>query len=139
MLTRFCLALCGIVILTACGRSDDGVSGKAGWMKVGETDGYVYYADRAGIRKSDKTVTMSELFDYKTARTEGGSGQVLSKKTDREYDCQGQKSQALKTTWFTGRMGSGTAARSSENTDHLTAVMSGSPTAGLLKIACSNP
>lgn len=138
MLIRFCFLLLCCAILTACGRSDDAVASKAGWMKVGETDGYVYYADRAGIQKSDKTVTMSELFDYKTARTEGANGQVLSKKTDREYDCQSQKSQVLKTTWFTGRMGSGTAARSSENTDHLTAVMSGSPTAGLIKIACGN-
>jgi hypothetical protein len=134
MVTRFYVALCFVAILAACSRGDD-VAGQAGWTKVGETDGYVYYANRTSIKKTEKTVTMSELFDYKTARTEG-DGQVLSKKTDREYDCQRQKSQALQTTWYSNRMGGGKVVRSTGDADQLTAIMSGSPTAGLIKIAC---
>jgi hypothetical protein len=55
---------------------------------------------------------MLDLFDYKTAQTEGG-GTALSKVTAREYDCQNQKSQPVKTTGYTGQMGSGMVARTS--------------------------
>jgi len=61
---------------------------------------------------ADEAVTMLDLFDYKTAQTEGG-GTALSKVTAREYDCQNQKSQPVKTTGYTGQMGSGMVARTS--------------------------
>jgi hypothetical protein len=139
MLTRFCVLLLCCGVLASCSRSDDsGAKSAASWAKVGETDGYVYYADRAGIKKADETVTMSDLFDYKTARSEGGGVPALSKKTDRGYDCQNQKSQALKTTWYSGQMGAGTVVRSNGNAEQLTAVMPGSATAVLIKIACGN-
>lgn len=81
---------------------------------------------------------MSDLFDYKTARTEGGGAPALSKKTERGYDCQNQKSQALKTTWYSGQMGTGSVARSNGASDQLTRVMAGSATAALSKIACGS-
>lgn len=143
MLTRFCLLLLCCGVLTACNRSEDsarsGAKSAADWAKVGETDGYVYFADHASIRKADETVTMSDLFDYKTARTEGGGAPALSKTTDRGYDCQNQKSQPLKTTWFSGQMGTGTVVRSNGDSGQLTPVMAGSATAALIKIACGNP
>jgi len=52
----------------------------ADWSKVGATDTYVYYVDRGSIRKADETITMSDVFDYKTAQTENGTP-VLSKIT----------------------------------------------------------
>lgn len=82
---------------------------------------------------------MSDLFDYKTARTEGGGTPALSKTTDRGYDCQNQKIQALKTTWFSCQMGAGTVVGSNGNDDQLTPVMPGSATAALLTIACGKP
>jgi hypothetical protein len=39
--------------------------------------------DQGSLRKADETVTMSDLFDYKTAQTEG-CGTALSKVTARE-------------------------------------------------------
>lgn len=127
--------VCGL-LLTACNRGEEQTGPPADWAKTGETDGYVYYADHASIKKADEIVTMSDLFDYKTARTEGGGAPALSKKTERGYDCQNQKSQAIKTTWYSGKMGTGSVVRSSGDSDQLTQVMPGSATAALIKIAC---
>jgi len=139
MLARFCFLILCCGVLAACSRGDDsGSKSVADWTKVGETDGYVYYADHASIKKADETVTMSDLFDYKTARTEGSGAPALSKKIDRGYDCQNQKSQALKTTWYSGQMGTGSVVRSNSDSDQLTPVMPGSATAALLKIACGS-
>lgn len=129
------IIVCGL-LLTACNRGEEPAGPPADWSKVGETDGYVYYADRGSIKKADETVTMADLFDYKTARTEGGGAPALSKKTNREYDCQNQKSQALKTTWYAGQMGNGAVVRSNTTPDQLTAITPGSATAALVKIAC---
>ena len=139
MLTRLFLILLCCGVLAACSRSDDsGSKSAADWAKAGETDGYVYYADPASIKKADEIVTMSDLFDYKAARTEGGGAPALSKKTERGYDCQNQKSQAIKTTWYSGQMGTGSVVRSNGDSDQLTPVMVGSPTAVLIKIACGS-
>jgi hypothetical protein len=91
----FLLLCCGA--LAACSRSDDSTSSR-GLGEGRETDGYVYYADHASVRKADETVTMSDLFDYKKAQVDGGPS-PLSKRTEREYDCQSQKSQSLKSSW----------------------------------------
>jgi hypothetical protein len=142
MLKQFCFLLLCCTILASCSHSvDSSISSKsaADWGKVGETDGYVYYADHASIRKADETVTMSNLFDYKTARSEGGGASALSKTAERGYACQKQKSQAIKTTWFAGQMGTGAGVRSSKAPDQLTPVMAGSATAVLTKIACGKP
>ena len=142
MLTRLFLILLCCGVLVACNRSDNsagsGAKPAADWAKAGETDGYVYYADHASIKKSDETVTMSDLFDYKTARTEGGGAPALSKTTERGYDCQNQKSQPLKTTWYSGQMGAGSVAWSRGDSDQLTPVMAGSATAALITIARSS-
>lgn len=76
MLIRFCFPLLCCGVLAACNQSKDStgsdVNPAGNWAKVGETDSYVYYADHASIRKADETVTMSDLFDYKTAQVDGG-------------------------------------------------------------------
>ena len=84
-------------------------------------------------------MTMSDLFDYKTARSESGGAPALSQTTERGYDCQNQKSQAIKTTWHAGQMGTSSVVRSSGDSDQLTPVMAGSPTSALIKIACGKP
>ena len=102
MLIRLCFLLLCCTALAACNQSKDStgsaVNPAGDWAKVGETDSYVYYADHASIRKADETVTMSDLFDYKTAQVDGGGPPALSKRTEREYDCQGQKNQPLKSS-----------------------------------------
>ena len=143
MLIRFYFLLLCCTALAACNQSKDrtgsAVNPAGDWAKVGETDSYVYYADHASIRKADETVTMSDLFDYKTAQVDGGSSPALSKRTEREYDCQGQKSQPLKSSWFSGQMGAGSVVRSSSGTTQWAAAPPGTATAGLLKVACGNP
>ena len=110
-------------------------SAAAEWTKIGETETYIYYADHGSIRKADETVMMSDLFDYKTSQTEAGIS-ALSKLTVREYDCQNRKSQPVKTTWYTGPMGSGAAGRTTGAAGQLTASASGTATATLMTIAC---
>lgn len=70
---RLCMLLMlSCVWMTACTGGDSPSSSTtipaADWSQIGETETYVYYADRGSIRKSDETVTMSDLFDYKTAQ-----------------------------------------------------------------------
>lgn len=109
MLRQLSLVLLCCAGLTACGES----GGSAGsdiklvgeWAKIGETDNYLYYDDPASIKKTDDTVVTLDLFDYKSAQTEGGSTPTLSKATEREYDCQNKKSQPLKSNWYSGQMG----------------------------------
>jgi hypothetical protein len=137
---RLCMLLAlSCVWMTACsgGEPPSGQTtiSAADWSKVGETETYVYYADRESIRKADETVTMSDLFDYKTAQTEGGIP-VRSKTTVREYDCQNQKSQPVKTTWYADYMGSGAVGRTTGATGQLTSSLSGTSTAALMKVAC---
>lgn len=127
------------VWMTACtgGESASGpmTIAAADWSKVGETEAYVYYADRGSIRKADETVTMSDLFDYRTTQRESGNT-VLSKITVREYDCQNQKSQPVKATWYADHMGSGAAGHTTGATGQLTVSVSGTSTAALMKVAC---
>lgn len=143
MLLRFSLALLCCMFLASCNRSDDSsssaVKAAGDWTKVGEMDSYRYYADYASIRKADETVTMSDLFDYKTAQVEGGGPPALSKITEREYDCQAQKGQPLKSSWFSGQMGTGTVVRSTTGPNQWASATPGTATAGLLKVACGNP
>jgi hypothetical protein len=125
--------------MTACtgGEAPSGptTTSVADWSKVGETETYVYYADRGSIRKADETVMMSDLFDYRTPQTEGGIS-TLSKITVREYDCQNRKSQPVKITWYADHMGSGAAGRTTGATGQLAAAASGTATAALMTIAC---
>jgi hypothetical protein len=133
------LLCCGWI--TACtggeGPSSSSPPPAVEWVKIGETETYSYYADRGSIRKADEAVTMSDLFDYKMAQTEGGL-RALSKITARAYDCQNQKSQAVKTTWYASQMGSGAVVRSNGATGQLMTVASGTATASLMNIACGS-
>ncbi|TKB92233.1 MAG: hypothetical protein E8D40_07155 [Nitrospira sp.] len=137
---RLCMLLVlSCMWMTACTGGEPSSSpttiSVADWSKVGKMETYAYYADRGSIRKADETVTMSDLFDYKTAQAEGGIP-VLSKITVREYDCQNQKSQAVKTTWYADHMGSGAAGRTVGATGQLVTSASGTATAALMTIAC---
>jgi hypothetical protein len=128
---------CGM--MTACTGSEtpsaSSPSPAGEWTKIGETETYVYYANQSSIRKADETVMMSDLFDYKTTQTEGGTS-ALSKITLREYDCQNRKSQPVKTTWHAEHMGLGAAGRTTGATGQLVTSTSGTATAALMTIAC---
>jgi hypothetical protein len=100
---------CGLMAACTGGETPSGSLASAGaeWTMIGETETYIFYADHGSIRKTDETVTMSDLFDYKVPQMESGTS-ALSKITVREYDCQNRKSQPVKTKWYTDQMGSGT-------------------------------
>ena len=142
MLVRLFVVLLCYAGLAACGESGrgagSGIKPMGEWAKMGETDNYVYYADYASIKKADETVVMLDLFNYKSAQTEGGGAPVLSKATEREYDCQNKKSQALKSSWFSGQMGAGTVVRSAGTSNQWSTATQGTATGGLLKAACGN-
>lgn len=131
--------LLAALLFTACtgGESPSSPtrSTPADWSRLGEAETYTYYADRESVRQADETVTMSDLFDYKTAQTEGAVT-ALSKVTLREYDCQNRKSQAVKTTWYGGQMGSGVVVRTTGATGQLMPVAAGTATEAFMKVAC---
>lgn len=133
------LGLLAALLFTACtgGEPPSGSprSSPADWSRLREAESYTYYADRGSVRKADETVTMSDLLDYKIVQTEGGV-HALSKVTLREYDCQNRKSQAIKTTWYNGQMGSGTAVRTTGATGQLMPVPAGTATEAFMKVAC---
>lgn len=137
---RYSIAVLSCALLTACTGSDapsgSATTSAADWSKVGETDAYAYYADHGSVRKADETVTMSDLLDYKTPQIEGGAAPALSKITSREYDCQNQKSQPLKTTWYSGQMGTGSVVHTTGGSNSMAAVSPGTATAGFMRIAC---
>lgn len=137
MLIRFCFFLLCCGVLAACNQSKDStgsaVNPAGDWAKIVETDSYAYYADHASIRKADETVTMSDLFDYKTAQVDGGSPPALSKRTEWKYDCQGQKSQPLKSIWFSEKMGAGPVVRSTTGITQWAEAPPGTATAGAAK------
>lgn len=80
----------------------------AEWVRVGENNRLVAYADTA-IRRSGETATYWVLFDYKAVQESARSGKrYLSEKTQREIDCQSERDRALFFTWHAEQMGNGT-------------------------------
>lgn len=107
------------------------------WSKIGETDSLAYHADLQRIQKADETVTMTDLFDYRTVQGEGGEAPALSTLTVRTYDCQNRTSQTVKTIWYAGPMGTGAIASSSGGPSQMAAVAAGTATANLMTRACA--
>lgn len=73
----------------------------------------------AACSRNDGSGSKSTADRAKAGETEGGGAPALSKKTDRGYDCQNQKSPPLKTTWYSGRMGTETGYMSGRGAYYL--------------------
>jgi len=83
-------------------------SAAAEWVRVGENNRSIAYADTA-IRRSGDTATYWVLFDYKAVQESARSGRrYLSEKSQREIDCQSERDRALFFTWHSDQMGNGT-------------------------------
>jgi hypothetical protein len=84
------------------------VSGQAAaeWVRIGENDQMIGYANPTTIRRSGSIVRMWTLSDLKTALVVSGKA-YLSAKNLYEYDCQGERSRLLNGTAYSGRMGNG--------------------------------
>jgi hypothetical protein len=80
----------------------------AEWTPVGvnDADTFVIYADMATIGKAGNMVKMWSLIDYKTARRSSTEQVYLSEKSQREYDCLGERLRILYFSWHSGNMGS---------------------------------
>lgn len=80
----------------------------AEWVRVGENNRSIAYADTA-IRRSGDTAIYWVLFDYKAVQESTRSGRrYLSEKSQREIDCQSERDRAIFFTWHSDQMGNGT-------------------------------
>jgi len=83
----------------------------AGWVRIDKTDidktddGMTTYVDPDTIRRKGNLVKIWELFDFKTIQT--SQGNLLSRKSQDEYDCAEERRRTLAFMDFSGNMGSG--------------------------------
>ena len=67
----------------------------AEWVRIGENDRSVGWADTA-IRRSGDMVEMWVLFDYKSIQSSPRSGKrYFSEKAQREIDCRSERERAF--------------------------------------------
>ncbi|MBU6481952.1 MAG: hypothetical protein KGS09_15550 [Nitrospirae bacterium] len=79
----------------------------AEWVRIGENNRSVAYADSA-IRRSGDMVEVWVLFDYKSMQSSPLSGRrYFSEKAQREIDCRSERGRVLFFTWHAEKMGNG--------------------------------
>jgi hypothetical protein len=108
----------------------------AGWEDAGSNDFFKSYADPATIRKSGSVAKMWSLMDFKKA-THAADGQFFrSVKNQAEYDCKGERSRILYSTYFKGAMGAGETLGTSRNSTMWEPVSPESVAQNLWNYAC---
>ena len=109
----------------------------AEWTRVGGSDNYILYVDRATIRRSGNFVKMWDLKDFKTVEKSAAGYSYLSAKTQQEYDCKEERRRDVAFTWFGGKMGGGKVVyMNSDIGDKWLPILPGSVGEELWKIAC---
>ena len=78
----------------------------AAWTRIGGTDRFDSYADRATIVKNGNLVKMWELRDYKVPNNAGGKPH-LSSKLLFEFDCKDMRRRLISFDDYSGNMGNG--------------------------------
>lgn len=79
----------------------------AGWVRIGENNRSVAYADTEARRVGNGVITWV-LYDYKVIQESPRSGRrYLSEKAQYEIDCIAERSRVLFFTWHADRMGDG--------------------------------
>ena len=121
--------LMGLLLVVTAGAAS------AEWTRVGATDGYFVYVDRATIRRNGNLVKMWDLRDYKTLRTVAGDS-YLSSKTQWEFDCKEERLRVLAFSWYSGQMGHGIGIFSNSDTQKWEPTTPESMGEILWKIAC---
>jgi len=83
-------------------------SAVAGWVKIGENNRSICYANSNPPEKKDSSKTAWVLYSYKEIQESPRSGRrYLSEKSQIEIDCNEKKSRTLFFTWHSEPMGDG--------------------------------
>jgi len=108
----------------------------AEFIHVNKSSNYTFYADPNTIRKSDNKVKMWDLNDYKMPEKIGGK-ETMSTRSQREYNCEEEKSRMLYGTFHSKNMGRGEIVLTINKTTEWEPVIPDSTGESLLKYACS--
>lgn len=82
-------------------------SATAEWVRIGENNRWVAYADTA-VRYSGATAYYWVMYDYKAVQESPRSGKrYLSEKAQYETRCQAEQNRVRFFTWHSERMGNG--------------------------------
>lgn len=76
---------------------------QADWLRLRDTDQSVVYIDPATIERDGRTLKLWELEDLKASAADG----ARSRRTLREYDCQGERLRSISEERHSGQMASG--------------------------------
>ncbi len=112
-------------------------SAYAEWLRIGENDGSVGWADTA-IHRSGDMVEMWVLFDYKSIQNSPRSGKrYFSEKAQYEIDCRSERERVIFFTWHAEKMGNGVVVYTGRKpTDWEPANSPGSYASTLWRFAC---
>ena len=122
--------LLGLMLLVTAGAAS------AEWTRAGSNDDFIYYVDRATIRRNGNLVKMWILRDFKSAQKHDGTP-YLSERGQNEYDCKEENYRILAFTFFAGKMGDGKVVYNTSKTSmKWSPIAPGSVAETLWKIAC---
>jgi hypothetical protein len=135
---RFTLAYCSgfwsLILLLVLSSG----SAYAELAAIGTTEEMTVYADPDTIRRTEATVKMSVLFDFKTTRSIEGH-LILSIKGEEEYDCEGTRQRIRTYSEFSGNMGGGKEVNSKAGDGTWVPVAPESVGHTLWSFACGKP
>ena len=111
-------------------------SAMAEWILVGGNDKFTLYSDPASISKSDNTVKMLRLTDFRTAQRID-SKYYLSTLRQDEYDCVKEQHRIIYANAYTESMGEGNVVMKVVNKpDDWKLIPPGSQGEAVWKFAC---
>jgi hypothetical protein len=111
------------------------------WTFLGNTaanGGMDIYLARSTIRRSGPRATMTELWDFKSARAFEGK-RFLSVRNRFEYDCVASRRRMLEATGYAGHMGQGSVLQSDSTPMAWVEVGTSGPLHDMWKAACTGP
>lgn len=120
-----------MILMTVAGNS-----AAAEWVKVGNNETDVFYADPATIIKSSSKVKMQTLHDFRIAVRAAGNV-LLSTVMQEEYDCIANRSRVLFYSLYTKNMGKGREIHKDTEPHDWEPVRPGSVREALFRFACN--
>lgn len=120
-----------MILLAAAGNS-----AAAEWVKVGNNETDVFYADPSTIIKSSSKVKMQTLHDFKVAVKAAGNTS-LSTVVQEEFDCSANQSRVLFYTFYSKNMGKGREIHKDAQPHDWETVRPGSVREALFMVACN--
>jgi surface-adhesin protein E len=111
-------------------------SAAAEWAQVGGNEIGTSYADAATIRKEGAMVKMWDLRDFKAVQARPYGMPYMSQKTQREYDCTGQRARIVELLHYSENMGQGDITHSDAEPGRWESVSPGGASEALWALAC---